>query len=132
MRRALALHAGSILAREVEALQARVDELRPMAALGVRAQYTERELQQLYKALEPLCPCDPNPATTDGPQQECPLHGDGVTFVAEVLELRAELEQRRASVTTGGPPPGITPGWTRGPSSRPSTAPPEPEEVELP
>lgn len=39
--------------------------------------------------LAPLCPCDSNPSTSDGPQQECPLHGDGTTFVRYVQALEA-------------------------------------------
>lgn len=91
----------------------------------IRAEYAERRLQALHRALEPLCPCDLNTSTTDGPQQECPLHGDGVTFVEWVTEMQNELALRRASVTTGGPAPAFTEGWERGESSRPSTAPPE-------
>ncbi len=47
----------------------------------------QAELATLHAALAPLCPCDPNPATTGGPQQDCPLHGDGVTFVDHVQRL---------------------------------------------
>lgn len=47
-------------------------------------------------------------------------------------ELRAELEIRRATVTTGGPAPALTQQWENGPSTRPPTAPPEPEVVQLP
>ena len=81
----------------------------------VRAEYAERRLTELNRSLDPLCPCDVNPETTRGPEQECPLHGDGVSFVQQVRYERAELAQRRASVTTGGPPAPFTPGWTSGP-----------------
>jgi hypothetical protein len=96
----------------------------------------QRDVAHYQRTLAPLCPCDPNPSTTDGPQRECPLHGDGITFVGEYralqnenIELRRELEARRASVTTGGLPAPFTEGWERGDSSRPPTAPPEPEEL---
>jgi len=121
------------LQREVTRL---ANELR---LLKVRSEYTERNHQQLCKALEPLCPCDYNPETTDGPQQDCPLHGDGITFVgqhralqSENIELRRELEARRATVTTGGPGVPFTETWENGPNSRPPTAPPEPVVVQLP
>ncbi len=52
---------------------------------------------------------------------------------AQVLSAALdELEQRRASVTTGGPPPAFTETWENGPSSRPPTAPPEELVVALP
>lgn len=44
-------------------------------------------LDQLLSMLNQLCPCDTNPATTDGPMQECPIHGDGTTFVSDVRWL---------------------------------------------
>lgn len=43
--------------------------------------------------LRPLCPCDMNPETTDGPSQECPIDGDGITFVNYVRELEAGAGQ---------------------------------------
>jgi hypothetical protein len=43
--------------------------------------------------LAPLCPCDSNPSTSDGPQQECPIHGDGASFVGYVQALeRAAID----------------------------------------
>lgn len=45
---------------------------------------TRRTLIVLREALAPMCPCDPNPETTDGAQPECPLHGDPV-LVAKLL-----------------------------------------------
>lgn len=56
-----------------------------------RALAAEEDTARLHQQLAPLCPCDPNPETTDGPQRECPLHGDGVTFVAHVRLLEALL-----------------------------------------
>lgn len=53
-------------------------------------------------------------------------------LAAEVQKLRKELERYRSTVTTGGPPPASTEDWRNGPSSRPSTAPPDPEVVQLP
>lgn len=56
--------------------------------------------------LSPLCPCDPNPETSDGPQQECPVDGDGVTFVEEVRRLesveRAAQEYALSCLCNGG------------------------------
>lgn len=43
--------------------------------------------------LSPLCPCDMNPETSEGPLQECPIDGDGVTFVRYVRELEAGAGQ---------------------------------------
>lgn len=57
-----------------------VERLRP------RAEYAERSLAEVSKGLAPLCPCV-SLAMHDGPQQECPLHGDYVTFVAHVQHL---------------------------------------------
>lgn len=31
---------------------------------------------QVVSELARLCVCDPNPETTDGPQRECPIHGE--------------------------------------------------------
>lgn len=72
--------------------------------------------------------------------KDCWQHTDGETkryyrLVAKLFvgELLAELEARRASVTTGGPNVAYNAdGWQNGASSRPSTAPPEPQVVELP
>lgn len=53
-------------------------------------------------------------------------------LIRENDRLRAELERYRATVTTGGPPAPFTPGWQPGDSSRPPTAPPVDEVVQLP
>lgn len=48
--------------------------------------YAARTLRQLDR----LCPCDPNPETTEGPLRECPLHGeqpDAVTAVAAAVHI---------------------------------------------
>jgi hypothetical protein len=42
--------------------------------------------------IRPLCHCDCNPETSSGPEQECPLDGDGVTFVRYVQRLEAEAK----------------------------------------
>lgn len=39
-----------------------------------------RACQQVVDQLAPLCPCNAGP-DTDGPEQDCPIHGDGETFV---------------------------------------------------
>ena len=62
----------------------------------------------------------------------CPECGSPVAVWEEMQRLRAELATYRERVTTGGPPPGFTEDWRNGASSRPSTAPPLPDEVELP
>lgn len=54
--------------------------------------YLAKQYAEICKGLAPLCPCDYNPATTDGPQQECPLHGDYTTFVADV-QIRERITQ---------------------------------------
>lgn len=42
--------------------------------------YTGRGCQQVVDQLAPLCPCNTGP-DTDGPEQDCPIHGDGRSFV---------------------------------------------------
>lgn len=65
---------------------------------ALEAEQRERKwLREVFERFLELCPCDPNPSTTDGPQQECPVHGDGTTFVAEVRALR-----RLADTVRGG------------------------------
>lgn len=49
----------------------------------------ERFWHDVSTGLRPLCPCGSNPATYDGPQRECVLHGDGDTFVAYVRALES-------------------------------------------
>lgn len=53
-------------------------------------------------------------------------------LAAEVRRLRDEVDRYRAHVTTGGPGVPFTEQWENGPSSRPSTAPPEAVVVALP
>jgi hypothetical protein len=48
--------------------------------------------------LRPLCSCDLNPETTDGPSQECPIDGDGITFVDYVRRLERVGEAAAALV----------------------------------
>lgn len=84
--------------------------------ITVEMQKLRGELARLERELLPLCPCAaPNPSSTDGPERDCPIHGDGTTFVGQVralrqenADLRREIEARRASVTTGGPAPAFT------------------------
>lgn len=53
-----------------------------------RADHAERRLTDLNRALDPLCPCSTDPNSTSfGPLQECPVHGDGTTFVEYVQRL---------------------------------------------
>lgn len=54
-----------------------------VAALGEirNLLYAGRANLQVVETLAPLCPCSLGP-DTDGPEQECPIHGDGQTFVA--------------------------------------------------
>jgi hypothetical protein len=46
------------------------------------------EGQRIPRQLSALCPCITSGPDVDGPAQECPVHGDGETFVAEVQRLR--------------------------------------------
>lgn len=57
-------------------------------------------LRNTADGLMPLCPCDLNPETSDGPQQECPVHGDGATFVEDVQVMRARLAELEAGEAT--------------------------------
>lgn len=91
-----------------------------------------RTVGHYERMLGAFCPCDLNGSTTDGPQQDCPIHGDGDTFARWISDLQNEVAVRRASVTTGGLPAPFTEGWERGDSSRPPTAPPEELMVALP
>lgn len=51
---------------------------------------TGASAREALDQLAPLCPCTAgNPADWDGPQQDCPIHGDGATFVAMVRWWRA-------------------------------------------
>lgn len=52
-----------------------------------------RQLRSMERGLMPLCPCITDPSMSDGPQQECPVHGDGDTFVSEVKGLRSVLDR---------------------------------------
>jgi hypothetical protein len=43
-----------------------------------------------------LCPCDPNPETTDGPQRDCPIHGempDAVIAIADAIRAVDRVRQ---------------------------------------
>lgn len=75
-----------------------VAKLRAELATSKQAlEFTMLELQQLTKNLSPLCPCPSSHEAEfglvedPGPQQECPIHGDGDTFVTYVHQLEAEL-----------------------------------------
>jgi hypothetical protein len=57
--------------------RARVADLRHVRTML----YTGRGCQQVVDQLAPLCPCGHGPEDYDGPQQDCPIHGDGSTFV---------------------------------------------------
>lgn len=59
-----------------------------------RAYYAD-QLTAVTTGLEPLCPCAPGHPNNDGPQRECPIHGDGETFVAYVQALEALLRAGR-------------------------------------
>lgn len=82
--------AAGYLADEVRNLRARVaameNELGESRQLHAGA---ERLWYDVSTGLRPLCACGSNPATYDGPQRECVLHGDGATFVAYVRALES-------------------------------------------
>lgn len=69
------------------------------AADTIAAELTR--LRAIAEQLRPLCMCDTGP-DTDGPEQDCPLHGDGVTFVADVRWLQAIEHAARAFVSAEG------------------------------
>lgn len=48
----------------------------------------QAEVERL-KALTQTCICDPHPATTDGPQADCPVHG----AIRGLYEAQAEIER---------------------------------------
>ena len=56
--------------------------------------------QDRLARLAPLCEC------VDAPQQECPIHGDGVTFVAHVQALEAVAVVARAVALDAEPSEG--------------------------
>lgn len=82
------------------------DELAQARALvveqAVNNAYAVGEHRRLTEVLGPLCPCGPSSPDTQGPLQECPLHGDGTTFVAWVNWLEHLL--RRAKDYCETPP----------------------------
>lgn len=47
-----------------------------------------------FARLAPLCPCQHNGASLD-PEQDCPIHGDGDTFVDYVRKLEALMHAAR-------------------------------------
>jgi len=58
-----------------------------------RAERAEGRLAELHRALGALCHCptaheDETAVEPEGPHRACPLHGDGKTFVAHVVQLR--------------------------------------------
>lgn len=60
----------------------------------------EAENERLYQEtqrLVPLCPCKHSGANMDV-EQECPVHGDGTTFVNHVQRLEATAQAARTYV----------------------------------
>lgn len=75
----------------------------------------------------------PEQRVRDRVRQELFIHRDDARALLDELDaLRAELDQYRERVTTGGPPAPFTPDWQPGDSSRAPTAPPEEIVVALP
>lgn len=66
------------------------DDIEERAYLfAVRDQLTTGQgRRRIVERLTELCPCSSDPEA-DGPEQECPVHGDGVTFVRDVQRLVA-------------------------------------------
>lgn len=60
-----------------------------------RAYYAD-QLMAVTSSLAPLCACDRGVEGVETPLQECPVHGDGVTFVAYVRALEAVAVAARA------------------------------------
>lgn len=80
-----------------------VAQLRAELALSRQVfEFTMLELQALTKKLSPLCPCVLSSGDPRGPEQhqECPIHGDGATFVAEVQQLRVDRARLAAELDT--------------------------------
>lgn len=65
----------------VDVLEQELGEVRQLHASAERLWY------DVSTGLRPLCACGSDPASYDGPQRECVLHGDGDTFVAYVQAL---------------------------------------------
>lgn len=83
-------------AEAVKTVRAEIERLRKNNhRLGLLRVEAESNVDRLRQAFTPLCPCDLNPETTDGPQQECPIHGDGITFVEDVQRDRAVVVAAR-------------------------------------
>jgi hypothetical protein len=61
----------------------------------IRAESTERYLTEVCRAVDPMCPCNLDPETTNGPERSCPLHGDS-EYVARMLRslLTSGLDKR--------------------------------------
>ncbi len=56
------------------------------------------------------------------PRPDAQNHWGPAEILARITELRTEVEARRATVTTGGPPPAIDTNWANPPSTSPSSA----------
>lgn len=82
------------------------EKLRPEASTveedtpGIDWSASRAARADVISMLAPLCPCSYNPnSTAYGPQRECPLHGDGETFVRWVQEQEGELVQARGYIS---------------------------------
>lgn len=81
--------------------------------------YAGRYARGVLDQLKPLCPCHRgNPEEDeDGPQQECPIHGDGTTFVALCRWRDAVVAATHAVNDTVADAPGLVvvqrPAWVR-------------------
>jgi hypothetical protein len=64
-------------AAAAEQVRAQRANLRLVRSMLLRGRVASTTLDQLA----PLCGCNTGP-DTDGPEQDCPIHGDGQTFVA--------------------------------------------------
>lgn len=72
----------------------------------IELEHVWKLVQDVDKAIAPLCPCDTNPETSNGPERECPMHGDPpyvALLLAKVdaakLVYRAHLSEKAAQAT---------------------------------
>lgn len=98
----------------------------PLAPKVVAAQVLAAEVRRLRTPMAPMTYGLDDTRALLAAQMRITQH-----LHEEARKLRAENADLRARITTGGPPAPFTPGWERGPSSRPPTAPPALDEVDL-
>lgn len=83
--------------REIAVYEKQVSTLSAELELErVRRNNAEADLAGMRRSLGSLCSCITHGPDIEGPARDCPIHGDGVAFAAEVQALRALAVAARA------------------------------------